>query len=316
MTRGRRIVAMPLIRAEYQRGEGSRTDLSYSVYGRATWQWWCSQHAIEFEVLDKPAQGFADYPPTVQRWALAATLLTEGGPGTEVAVVDADTMIRWDAPNLFEVCDTRIGLGVVMDHSLPYWTHRSIVAHRSLFPNVELPWWQYFNAGLVVLGTRHIDLLRAFLTFYRENREALQNLHASRDFGTDQTPLNFLVKKLGVELQILPAPFNLLRCLEVPPNVVASLSNVTTLQDLASQMDLLAPHAFAFMDLGHVWHFAHVPVVGWGMTVRAFVMYDALRRCLSEYHGLEMPRPPAWTLEPSDAAVARRHPAANSGVAG
>ncbi len=303
MTRGHRIVAMPLIRANYQRGESSRTDLSYSVYGRATWQWWCKRHSIEFRVLEEPAQSCADDPPTVQRWAHAARLLTEGGPGTEIAFVDADTMIRWDTPNLFEACDTKIGLGVVMDNTLPYWNHRSIVAHRFLFPDVELPWWQYFNAGLVVLGTQHIDFLRAFLAFYGENRAELQKLHASRDVGTDQTPLNYLVRKLGVELQILPAPFNLLRCLEVPASVFPSLSKVTTLEDLASQLDLVAPHAFAFIDFGQVWHFARVPVAAWGMPVRACIMYDALRRCGSEYHGLEMPRPPALTLQPRAAAA-------------
>jgi hypothetical protein len=294
---------MPLIRAEYQRGEGARTDLSYSAYGRATWQWWCKRHSIEFEVLDEPAQGYENDPPTVQRWAHAATLLTEGGPGTEVALVDADTMIRWDTPNLFEVCDTKTGLGVVIDNSFPYWNHRSIAAHRFLFPDVELPWWDYFNAGMVVLGTKHIDLLRTFLAFYVENREALKKLQASRDVGTDQTPLNYLVKKLGVELQVLPPPFNLLRCLEAPATVFSSLSTATTLQSLASQLDIVAPQAFAFMDFAHVWHFARVPVAAWGMPVRAFVMYDALRRRVSEYHGLEMPRPPALTLQSRDAAV-------------
>lgn len=292
---------MPLIRAKYQRGSKSHADLSYSVYGRATWRWWCDRHSIEFKVLDQPAPGHADDPPTVQRWAHAEALLKEGGPGTEVAVVDADTMIRWDTPNVFEVCDTGIGLGVVTDNGLPRWIHRSIVAHRFLFPNVELQWWQYFNAGLVILGTRHIDLLRAFLAFYAENREELQNLHAQGNFGTDQTLLNYLVRLLGVELEILPAPYNLVRCLDVPhPLVVPSLiSNVTTPEELVIELDRIAPNAFSFMEYGYVWHFAQMPLVGWGVPLRAFVMYEALRRSISEYHGLEMPSAPARTPGPS-----------------
>src|SRR5689334_15360745 len=108
MTRGQRIVAMPLIPANYQRGSSSHSDLSYSAYGRATWQWWCDQQSIEFRVLDQPAHGYEDDPPTVQRWAHAQALLIEGGLGTQVALVDADTMVRWDTPNLFEICDTKI----------------------------------------------------------------------------------------------------------------------------------------------------------------------------------------------------------------
>jgi hypothetical protein len=300
MTRGHRIVAMPLIRAEYQRGGESRTDLSYSTYGRATWQWWCDRHSIEFKVLDQPARSYADDAPTVQRWAYAEALLTEGGPGTEVAMVDADTMIRWDAPNLFEVCDTRVGLGVVVNHSHPRWIYRSINAYQSLFPDVQLHWWQYFNAGLVVLGKKHIDFLRAFLKFYRDNREQLLRLQASGDFGTDQTPLNFLVRKLGVQLETLPAPFNLLWCLDVFPSSLlpSILSKVTTPQDLARQMDLLAPDAFKFIEYGQVWHFAMVPLAERGLPFRAFVMYDALRRCISKYQGMEMPPAPVSTPQP------------------
>jgi hypothetical protein len=295
---------MPLIRAPYQRGAESYADLSYSAYGHATWRWWCTENAIEFKVLDEPAQGYADDPPTVQRWAHAVALLTEGGSGTELAVVDADTMIRWDTPNIFDACDTDVGLGVVTDHGSPRWIHRSIVEHRFLFPDVELHWWQYFNAGLVVLGMRHIGLLRALLAFYSEHRGELRNLHARGKFGTDQTPLNYLVRMLGVRLETLPAPFNLLRCLEIPaPLVLAMQSNVktpevATPQDLARQFELLSPDAFAFMEFGLVWHFAHVPLVGWGVPLRAFVMHEALRRCASAYRGLEMPRMPTAALEP------------------
>jgi hypothetical protein len=316
MTRGPRIVVMPLIRTKYQRGGGARANLSYGPYGRATWQWWCNRNAVDFQVLDEPVPGYASDPPTVQRWAHAAALLEAGAPATEVAVVDADTMIRWDAPNIFDVCDTKTGMGVVIDDTLPYWNHRSIVAHRFLFPDVELPWWRYFNAGVVVLGARHRALLRAFLDFHRENRAALQKLHAGRDFGTDQTPLNYLVRKLGVELQVLPAPFNMLRCLEVPDRVIASIPSITTPQSLACALDRFAPQAFAFMDLGHVWHFARVPVMGWGVPLRAFIMYDTLRRRISEYHGLELPPPPAPSLHPFRAATARQPSMASPGAVG
>jgi hypothetical protein len=295
MTRGQRIVAMPLIRANYRRGAESHADLGYSVYGRATWQWWCATHSIEFKVLDQTAPAYADDPPTVQRWAHAEMLLREGGPGTEVAVVDADTMIRWDTPNIFEICDTAAGLGVVKDNGLTRWIHRSIVAHRFLFPDVELHWWQYFNAGLVVLGTRHVEFLRTFLAFYAENRAELKRLHARGNFGTDQTLLNYLVRMLGVQLALLPAPFNLVQCVEVPhPLVVPSLiSDVTTPQELAIKLNRIAPHAFAFMQYSYVWHFAQMPLVGWGVPLRAFVMYEALRRSISEYRGLEMPCAPS-----------------------
>src|SRR5205807_5546836 len=100
------VVAMAAIPGGVRRGATVRMDLRYSVYAIATWKWWCRRRNIEFVLIDRPELAdpdLQDIPPTFQRWISLARLIAKSGPDTRVAMVDADTMIRWDAPDLFEI---------------------------------------------------------------------------------------------------------------------------------------------------------------------------------------------------------------------
>src|SRR6266702_4732699 len=145
MSMAAKVVAMPLIPARIRRAGQIRSDLSYARYSQATWKWWCAQRGIEFVVIDQPLGGaeYADMPPTIKRWFAPELLIRQGGKDTRIAVVDADTMIRWDAPDFFE--ETR-GFAAVRGNSAS-WITQSIAAYQHLFPDISLNWWEYFNAG-------------------------------------------------------------------------------------------------------------------------------------------------------------------------
>src|SRR5882724_8254671 len=98
-----KIVAMSLIPGASIRGTPARSDLGYSIYSRATWEWWCGQHSVEFVPLDQPLGGemYMGLPPTIQRWLAPEILSQQFGGTAQVAMVDADTMIRWDTPDFF-----------------------------------------------------------------------------------------------------------------------------------------------------------------------------------------------------------------------
>src|SRR5262249_53999471 len=138
-----------------------RCDLDHARFSRATLQWWCDRHGIEFLVLDRPLGGsdHSRMPPTFQRWLAPEPIIPGRGEDTVVAVVDADTMIRWDPPDFL---DYARGFSAVRDTN-PIWIAHSIQAFQPLFPDVSLPWWQYFNAGLVVVGAAQLSILRTFL---------------------------------------------------------------------------------------------------------------------------------------------------------
>ena len=147
----RKVVVMALIPGGIRRAPPTRSDLGYAKYSRATWEWWCERHSADFIVIEAPPGdiAYAQMPPTLQRWALVDQLIEERGENAQVALVDADTMIRWDTPDIFEQAR---GFSAVADASAPSWIVRSTRAFQHLFPDTSLVWWEYFNSGIIVLG--------------------------------------------------------------------------------------------------------------------------------------------------------------------
>jgi hypothetical protein len=281
MSKPVRYVVMPAIPGPMQRGRRTRTGLGYMPYARTTWHWWCQRQGIEFILLDQPVayDDLVGAPPVIQRWIAVERLLTSAVPGTEIAVVDADTMIRWDAPNFFEL--TGDGLGVVQAGD-PRWITHSTAAYQEFFPGIHLPWWQYFNAGLVVVGQGHLEVLRAVITFYQRNRAALEAVQQQRrDVGVDQTVLNFLVRQTGVPVTFLPLPFNLTHCLRVPANILAEIESPQALPRLPDVLPKVMdiPGVFDFVEYGYVWHFTNA------VNTRAAFMRETWRRVQDHYAG-------------------------------
>src|SRR5689334_18552611 len=130
---------MALIPGRINRGNQIRSGVPYGKYGRVCWEWWCKKNGVHFVALDQPIPvgKHDDVPPSIQRWGAPQRFLNEFGPDLQVAMVDADTMIRWDTPNFFDLTqDEFAAVPAIKYHSI----YRSISAHQRLFPGVTLPW--------------------------------------------------------------------------------------------------------------------------------------------------------------------------------
>ena len=272
-----KVVAMPLIPGQLHRNRIRRYDLDHARFSRATWQWWCDRHGIEFLVLDRPLGGsdHALMPPTFQRWLAPEHIIRERGEDTVVAIVDADTMVRWDTPDFLE--DAR-GFSAVKAINAS-WIAQSIGAFQPLFPDVSLPWWQYFNAGLVVVGAAQLRVLRAFLALATSRWPELDAVMRSGDVGTDQTPLNFILKREREQLRILPPPFNYLHCFPMNEALQALDEDRGCDPALFAAEAFAQPRAFQFIKLAFVWHFTSV------VGQRSLVMQETWRRVAEHYPG-------------------------------
>lgn len=277
---GTRVVVMALIPASAVRGSTARADLGFAPYGRVTWEWWCARHGVELVVLDRPvdSRAFAAMEPEYQRWLAIEALFTRYGPDTRMAIVDADTMIRWDAPDLFDAAGDR--LAAVADLH-PRWVCRDIDTYQSFFPGVRLPWWEYFNSGVVVLGAPHLPLIGRFCEFVNRHWPQLTEAQKAGQpgTGTDQTPLNFIVRHAREPVRLLPPPFNLLHCVpmtrllwEVEHGIETDVSLLV--HSLRTQPDMLE-----FIDHGYVWHFNNV------VETRRVVMSEVWRAIAAHYPG-------------------------------
>jgi hypothetical protein len=263
------------------RGIHVRSDISYAVFGKATWKWWCKQNGIHFVVIDKPigGQAFYDMPPTLQRWLAPQLIFKEFGYDSQIAMVDADTMIRWDAPSLFDVAGPTFA---AVQGSNASWIYRSVRAYQHLFPEVVLPWWDYFNAGVVVLGTRQLSTINAFVDFSLERKSELHNVQVSGNFGSDQTPLNFFLRRAGEQVCLLPRPFNVLNCFPTDPMIFALEMNPTPDSGGFAERVLARDGMFDFVEFGYIWHFATI------YASRCMIMNETWRRVRGNYPGADL----------------------------
>ena len=59
------------------------------------------------------------------------------------------------------------------------------------------------------MNRSHKEFMQAVIKFYWENKELLLNLQRQIWCGTDQTPINFLLREYNIDLKLLPYEFNM-----------------------------------------------------------------------------------------------------------
>ena len=312
----RKIVAMPAIPGGIRRGVSIRADLGYAKYAQATWRWWCKQNEIEFVLIEEPlgGHGFAHMPPTFQRWHILDRIIGEYGTDIRLAVVDADTMVRWDTPDFiggtrgFSAVAIRhpdwmsacqpflsgvpkkiIGHGEEsMDSAAPIaarnpgWISRSLSAFQHLFPGVSLKSFGYFNAGIVVLGSDQRRIMEKFLRYSAAQWPQLESVIKSGDFGTDQTPLNFMLRQENEPIFFLPGSFNLLHCFPMDAELAQIDASPEPDPVRFARKALVSPLVFQFIRFAYVWHFTNV------IGLRTIAMGETWRRIRQYYPGVEV----------------------------
>ena len=204
-------------------------DTSYKEYCLNTWKYWCEKNNCELFVLDEELTDAKYMKPTWQRWYVFDILDLNGVNYDQVAMVDVDTMIRWDAPNFFELTDRKFS--AVIDNDNIGWIKQSIDGYKHFFKDVDLDWEDYFNCGFIVLNENHKELCQNIIKFWDDNDGELQTIQLTIQKGTDQTPVNYIVKR-DIDINYLSKKFNL-----------THFNRKEILQDLM------------FIDCGYIWHF-------------------------------------------------------------
>lgn len=205
-------------------------DISYKMYCLATWDFWAKKNNADVVLIEDPIPGLQEFKPTWQRWYTLQLLEQNNIEYDQVALVDVDTMIHWNAPNFFE--QTNNNLSACVDNDNVGWVIESIRGYNKFFPNVTLDWTSYFNCGMVVINETHKELCSSILKFRMDNNEVLVNLQKTLRKGTDQTPVNYLAKYNGLEVNLLNKKWNL-----------THLNRKELLNNLM------------FIEAGWIWHF-------------------------------------------------------------
>ena len=174
-----------------------------------SWKRWCDETGrAKLVVLDERIYP-EDYMNANWHKLFVFQLLEESGISyNQILIADADTIIHPQSPNPFELTDNKFS--VVPSYGSFDWVCRSIENYKKhLFPDIDVPLWEYFNSGIIICNKKHKDFYDKIIDFYLDNRDNIVKLQETYGVGTDQPILNFFVQKENVDCKYLPYEWNM-----------------------------------------------------------------------------------------------------------
>ena len=184
-------------------------NFDYFDYAIKTWEYWCRINDCTFYLMDEPyISDMEKYRINWQKEVFVFDKLRrEGVEYDQILILDSTCMIKWDAPNFFEMTNHEFTVTRDMDNMR--WIHNSIEGYKEFFDGFELDIKKYFNSGFVIVNDKHKEFFESFQKMYLDNVDELLKLH--KKTGTaEQTPLNYWVQVKKMHVKYLPTV--LFRC--------------------------------------------------------------------------------------------------------
>ena len=112
----------------------------------------------------------------------------------QVLYVDSDTIIKPDAPNIFDLSENKFC--AVANYGDYDWVLRSIENYsKELFDNYSFPYYKYFNSGVLLFNKTHKEFFKQIQNFYEWNHSKILWMQKNYGVGNDQPVFNFFVNK-------------------------------------------------------------------------------------------------------------------------
>lgn len=208
----------------------------YSTYCINSWKAWCKKKDIDFLVIDKHDSRYK-YPV----WNKDLIFEIVGDKYDKLIYVDSDTMVKWDAPNPFELYNDEFC--TVLDRASLRWVLKSIEEYGKFFPNTDLSLDTYFNSGVCFFTKDHKYIFDQLIALYQKHSIELDKV---KGVGKVQTVLNFMLKKNNVDIKILPPTWNLF-----------SIHKKDMFKYNWQLKEDLTPF---FIKYAYIWHFTGFPI--------------------------------------------------------
>jgi hypothetical protein len=118
--------------------------------------------------------------------------------GDKVILIDYDTMIRWDAPNIFEVAKDYT-MCMIRDAGGPQVGKYHLNQWVDLNPNIKTPPVNYCNTGFVFLSKEKYLAIRNEIPKYHEYWSSFYKVGPTGPNACEQTPVNIIMYDLCVD---------------------------------------------------------------------------------------------------------------------
>lgn len=228
----------------------------FFCYSEPTWIHYCNRYDIDLIV-----QTAHQFDPSIRPIWNKEMISVIGKDYDKIGIVDSDTMIRWDAPNIFDQIgdDDFAGVNDLCDLD---WLFSSIAGRQHFFPEVTIDIDKYLNAGVLFFGKRYLSVFKELLEFYLENKVEIDTIKSG---GKEQTLLNFVLQKNKVNIKKLSSAWNLL--------------SIHRKNMFISNWQLKVDNTPYFMKYAYLWHFTGFPIEDrvsvmkqtWEMTKHLYV---------------------------------------------
>lgn len=223
--------------------------LDYAKYSIDSWEKYTLKHGIDFQVIHESIDKRLKKPIWMKEY-----IYQYGKKYDKIGVVDCDTIISPNAPNIFDQIDPEKFYGV-NDLCDLNWLFSSIQSRQKWFPNVEMDIFKYLNAGVLFFGNRYLEIFKELLFFYFDHKEEIDNW--SQGGGIEQTLLNFHLQKNKVDIELLDPAWNLLSIHR--KNMF--IGNWQLHPEFKGQVFKDQPESWPyFMKYAYIWHFTGFPI--------------------------------------------------------
>ena len=186
-------------------------EYGYFQYSRKTWEYWCKKNDCLFVPFTEPVEkDLFKFRPNWQKAIFCFDELERLGiEYNQIALIDSSHMIKWDAPNFFEMTEGK--MCAMRDIDNMRWIYDSIQGYKEFFDNFEFDQSKYVNSAPMIFNENHKELFTSFKKFYYDNVDELVRLQDEVvKKGTEQTPLNYWLQINNVDVKLdLPLPFKL-----------------------------------------------------------------------------------------------------------
>ena len=174
---------------------------------RKTWEYWCKKNDVLFVPFEKPIE--EDLSRFRINWQKAIFVFDEmerrGIDYDQICQIDCTHMIKWDAPNFFELTDHK--LTAVRDTDNLNWIYKSIIGYKDFFNGFEFDKQKYVSSSPMIFNEQHKGVFKSFKKLYYDNVDKFVELQDKTVHkGTEQTPLNYWLQINNVEMN-LTLPF-------------------------------------------------------------------------------------------------------------
>ena len=178
---------------------------------KKTWEYWCKKNDVLFVPFEKPIE--EDLTRFRINWQKAIFVFDEmerrGIDYDQICQIDCTHMIKWDAPNFFELTEHK--LTAVRDTDNLSWIYNSIIGYKDFFDGFDFDKQKYVSSSPMIFNKEHKEVFKSFKKLYYDNVDTLVELQDKIVHkGTEQTPLNYWLQINNVEMNLnLPFSYKL-----------------------------------------------------------------------------------------------------------